>query len=201
MRRLLFATTALVPIGLGAAVANPLGGSVVGGSAAIAGTGTASVTVNQSSQNAVINWNSFNIGAGEKTQFVQPNSTSTVLNRVTGDVNASQIYGRLDANGRVFLINPYGVLVGNGAVINTAGFVATSHDISNADFMAGRYNFNIPGRPDASIVNQGRITATSGGFAALVGLVSATPAPLPPRSARSRWRPATASRSTCTATS
>ena len=147
MRRLLFATTALVPLGLASATANPLGGTVVGGSAAISGTGTANVTVNQNTQNAVINWNSFNIGAGERTQFVQPNSTSTVLNRVTGDVNASQIYGTLNANGRVFLTNPYGVLIGNGAVINTAGFLATSHDISNTDFMAGRYNFNIPGRP------------------------------------------------------
>ena len=53
-------------------------------------------------------------------------------------------------------------------MVNTAGFLATTSDIKNSDFMAGRYNFNIPGRPDASIVNQGRITATSGGFAALV---------------------------------
>src|SRR5207244_5065242 len=72
------------------------------------------------------------------------------------------------ANGRVFLITRDGVLFGPGAVVNTAGFLATTHDIKNSDFMAGRYNFNIPGRPDASIVNQGRITATSGGFAALV---------------------------------
>ena len=66
-------------------------------------------------------------------------------------------------------------------MINTAGFLASTNDISNADFMAGRYNFNIAGRPDASIVNHGNITATSGGFAALVapgvrntGTISAT---------------------------
>ena len=76
--------------------------------------------------------------------------------------------GTLTANGRVFVINRDGILFGPGAVINTAGFLATTNDIKNSDFMAGRYNFNIPGRPDASIVNQGRITATSGGFAALV---------------------------------
>jgi filamentous hemagglutinin family protein len=167
-QRMLLATSALVPLGLVSAVANPLGGQVVGGSAAVSGTGTAAVTVTQSSQNAVINWNSFNIGSGERTQFVQPNSSSTVLNRVTGDLGPSQIYGTLGANGRVFLINPNGVVVGNGAVINTAGFLATTHDIANGDFMAGRYNFNIPGRPDASIVNMGSITAATGGFAALV---------------------------------
>ena len=52
--------------------------------------------------------------------------------------------------------------------MDTAGFLATTHDIKNADFMAGRYNFSIPGNPSASIVNQGTITAQTGGFAALV---------------------------------
>jgi filamentous hemagglutinin family protein len=167
-QRILLATGALVPLGLAFATANPLGGQVAGGSATISGTGTSAVTVTQSSQNAVINWNSFNIGNGELTKFVQPNSASTVLNRVVGDLGPSQIYGTLSANGRVFLINPNGLVVGNGAVINTAGFLATTHDIANADFMAGRYNFNISGRPDASIVNMGTITAANGGFAALV---------------------------------
>jgi filamentous hemagglutinin family protein len=167
-QRMLLATSALVPLSLGPVAANPLGGQVVGGNAAISGTGTSTVTVTQTTQNAAINWNTFNIGTGERTQFVQPNSSATVLNRVIGDLGPSQIYGTLSANGRVFLINPNGVVVGNGAVINTASFLATTHDISNTDFMAGRYNFNIPGRPDASIVNMGTITASTGGFAALV---------------------------------
>jgi len=72
------------------------------------------------------------------------------------------------ANGRVFLVNPDGILVGPGAKIDTTGFLATTHDIKNEDFMAGRYNFSIPGRPDASVVNQGAITAQENGFAALV---------------------------------
>src|SRR5205807_1406232 len=104
-----------------------------------------------------------------------------ILNRVTGGLGPSVIEGTLTANGRVFLINRDGMLFGPNAVINTAGFLATTNDIKNADFMAGRYNFGIPGRPEASIVNQGHITATSGGFAALVapgvrnsGTISAT---------------------------
>ena len=68
----------------------------------------------------------------------------------------------------MFVVNRDGIIFGAGAVINTAGFLATTSDIRNEDFMAGRFNFNIPGRPDASIVNMGTITATSGGFAALV---------------------------------
>jgi hypothetical protein len=68
----------------------------------------------------------------------------------------------------VFVVNRDGIIFGAGAVINTAGFLATTSDIQNEDFMAGRFNFKIPGRPDASIVNMGTITATNGGFAALV---------------------------------
>src|SRR5215204_1411655 len=168
LHTLLMTTTALLTLGSGAGVAGPDGAVVVGGAAAVQGQGTSSVTVNQTTNAAIINWNTFNIGTGEKTQFVQPNSSSVVLNRVTGGLGPSSIDGTLSANGKVFLVNRDGMLFGPNAVINTAGFVGTTHDIKNEDFMAGRYNFHIPGRPDASIVNQGSITASSGGFAALV---------------------------------
>src|SRR5215216_45428 len=168
LHTLLMTTTALLTLGSGAGVAGPDGAVVVGGAAAVQGQGTSSVTVNQTTNAAIINWNTFNIGTGEKTQFVQPNSSSVVLNRVTGGLGPSSIDGTLSANGKVFLVNRDGMLFGPNAVINTAGFVGTTHDIKNEDFMAGRYNFHIPGRPDASIVNQGSITATNGGFAALV---------------------------------
>ena len=171
-RNLLITTSALLALGfaLGSVpvAAGPEGGTVVGGAATIQGQGGPAVNVNQSSSNAIINWNTFNIGAKESVNFNQPSSSSVALNRVTGGLGPSQILGTLTANGRIFLINRDGILFGKGAVINTAGFLATTNDIKNSDFMAGRMNFNIPGRPDASIVNRGRITATSGGFAALV---------------------------------
>src|SRR5437763_7212704 len=166
--KFLLTTAALIALTARPAAAGPEGGTVVGGAATIQGQGGAAVIVNQSSSSAIINWNTFNIGARESVRFNQPGSSSVVLNRVTGGLGPSEILGTLTANGRVFLINRDGILFGPSAVVNTAGFLATTHDIRNADFMAGRYNFNIPGRPDASIVNQGRITATSGGFAALV---------------------------------
>src|SRR6476620_10605001 len=168
MRSVLLAATALLALGVAPVAAGPEGGTVVGGSATIQGQGGPAVTVNQSSNSAIINWNTFNIGVNESVRFNQPSSSSVVLNRVTGGLGPSEILGSLTANGRVFVINRDGILFGPGSVVNTAGFLATTNDIKNADFMAGRYNFNIPGRPDASIVNQGRITATSGGFAALV---------------------------------
>src|SRR5229473_3618803 len=150
------------------ALANPLGGQVAGGSATVQGQGTSTVTVTQGSDRAIINWNTFNLGSGELTRFVQPNSGSIALNRVTGGLGPSQIYGTIEANGRIYLVNPDGILFGAGAQINTGGFLATTSDIRNSDFMAGRDIFSIPGRLDASIVNRGTITAANGGFAALV---------------------------------
>src|SRR5215472_14492094 len=168
-RKLALLTSALM-IAPSGAYANPLGGQVVGGQATIAGQGTKTVTVTQGSSSAIINWNTFNIGTGELTQFVQPSATSIALNRVIGNLGPSQIDGHLTANGRLFLVNPSGFLFGSGAHINVAGLLATTNDIRNEDFMAGRYNFTIPGRPDASIVNLGHIhiTPSSTGFAALV---------------------------------
>src|SRR5262245_37898538 len=162
------AATALLALGVARVAAGPEGGTVVNGAATIAGQGSASVTINQSTPSAIINWHTFNIGVNESVRFNQPNSGSVALNRVTGGLGPSEILGHLSANGRIFLINRDGVLFGPGAVVNTAGFLASTNDIKNRDFMAGRYNFNIPGRPDASIINKGTITATNGGFAALV---------------------------------
>src|SRR4249920_907276 len=168
MRSVLLAATALLALDASPAAAGPEGASVVGGAATIQGQGGPAVIVNQSTSSAVINWNTFNIRANESVRFNQPNSSSVALNRVVGGLGPSEIMGSLTANGRVFIINRDGILFGPGSVVNTASFLATTSDIKNADFMAGRYNFSIPGRGDASIVNQGRITAASGGFAALV---------------------------------
>jgi filamentous hemagglutinin family protein len=168
LRNLLLVTTALIPVLCAPALAGPEGAVVTGGQVNVQGQGTANVTVNQFSDKAIVNWHTFNIGANERTQFVQPNSNSVILNRVTGGLGPSEILGRLDANGKVFLVNRDGFIFGAGSVINAAGFLATTSDIKNDDFMAGRYNFSIPGRSDASIVNMGTITAANGGFAGLV---------------------------------
>ena len=148
---------ALVPSAL---YANPTGEQVVGGAAAFNRPDAATLIVNQSSDRAVINWNSFSIANGELTKFVQPSSSSAVLNRVV-TANPSAIYGTLQANGNVYLINPGGVLVGAGGVVNTASFVASTQDINTEEFMkGGQLNFN--GNSDASVINQGNITAREG---------------------------------------
>jgi filamentous hemagglutinin family protein len=142
----------------------PTGAAVVAGSATIAG-GAGSMTINQATQNAAINWQSFSIGQSEAVRFVQPNSSSVALNRVLG-ADPSSILGSLSANGKVFLVNPNGILFGQGAQVNVGGLVASTMNITNADFMAGNYRFS--GAGNGAVVNQGSITA-NGGYVALLG--------------------------------
>src|SRR5512133_805971 len=144
--------------------AGPTGGVVSAGSASITG-GAASTTINQASQNVAINWQSFSIGAKEAVQFVQPNSSSVALNRVLGS-DPSNLLGSLTANGKVFLVNPNGILFGQGAQVNVGGLVASTLNIADGDFMAGRYNFAGAGK--GMILNQGTINA-DGGYVALLG--------------------------------
>lgn len=149
------------------AFAAPQGGTVTAGQASIQNNG-ALTTITQGSQRAAIDWRSFNVSANETVNFVQPNASAAILNRVVGN-DPSAIFGRITANGQVLLINPNGILFGRTAQVDVGALTATTSNLSNADFMAGRLNFTEPGRPGATVENQGRITVAEGGFAALVG--------------------------------
>jgi filamentous hemagglutinin family protein len=160
-----FVALALVsPTLSGQAYANPTGGAVTTGSATI-GASSTKTTVDQKSEDVVINWSSFNVGSGQTTQFVQPNASAIAVNRI-GGASASQILGTLDANGRVVLINGNGMLFGKNAQVNVGSLIATSTDGSDSDLLAGK--FTKAGNQKASVVNQGTITAASGGTVALV---------------------------------
>jgi filamentous hemagglutinin family protein len=98
-------------------LANPIGPDVVGGQATVSGLGTSQVTIAQASQQAIINWQQFNIAPNEMTQFIQPNVQSIALNRIF-DQNPSQIFGSLQANGTVILLNRNGIMFGPNAQIN-----------------------------------------------------------------------------------
>ena len=149
------------------AIAAPQGGKVVGGSAHIHQSG-ATTTINQSSNRAVINWNSFDIGKNETVRHNMPSANSAGLHRVVGGGGASQIMGQLQSNGNVYLVNPAGVVIHKGARIDANSFTATSRDISNDNFMKGTMVFDKPGRPDAEVINQGTISVKENGLAALV---------------------------------
>ena len=146
--------------------ANPTGGSVVAGSGAISG-GAGLETITQSSQNAIINWQSFSIGVGETTNFLVPNATSATLNRVTGG-NLSEIYGTLSSNGKILLINPNGILFGSSGMINTAGFTASTLNVSNKQFMSNR-TLHFMGDSKGAVVNLGTVTTDGGGSVTFIG--------------------------------
>ncbi|MBF0189111.1 MAG: filamentous hemagglutinin N-terminal domain-containing protein, partial [Magnetococcales bacterium] len=151
-----------------AARANPEGGSVVAGSATITRESATKLGITQHTDKAIINWKSFNIGANEHTQFRQPSASSVALNRVVGSADPSRILGKLSANGRIFLVNPNGVVFGKNAVVDVAALVATTHDIRNEDFLAGRMNFTMPGNAKASVINRGSITVADQGLVSFV---------------------------------
>jgi filamentous hemagglutinin family protein len=122
------------------AAALPTDGHVVAGQATIQNVSPTTLSVTQISDKAILNWNSFSIAANEAVRFHQPSMHSIALNRVIG-VDPSVILGQLQANGRIFLINPNGILFGTGAQINMGGLLATTLQTRDDDFMAGRYLF------------------------------------------------------------
>ena len=149
---------AILAILSGHAYANPMGASVVAGNVTIQQAGNALNITN--SPNSIINWQQFNIASGEVTRFIQQSASSAVLNRVTGQ-DPSSILGALQSNGRVFLINPNGIVFGAGSRLDVAGLIASTHGMSDADFAAGKLNFS--GSSTASVINQGVIETSTGG--------------------------------------
>lgn len=142
----------------------PTGGQVIAGAGSLSQSGN-TLTIHQQSQRLATDWQSFSIGQGNTVNFVQPNSSAVALNRVIG-ADVSVIQGALNANGQVFLVNPNGVLFSPTAQVNVGGLVASTLNISTADFMAGNYRFS--GNSTATVVNQGQIQAKDGGSIALL---------------------------------
>ena len=146
--------------------AAPVAGSVAVGAATANRAGGLDLAVSQTSNRAVIQWISFSLGALDRITFNQPNTQAATLNRVSG-AQQSIIAGQLNANGSVYLVNPNGIAITNGGVVQTGGgFVASTLNISNSDFMNGANSFTGSGA-SASVSNAGRVTAN--GFVALLG--------------------------------
>lgn len=146
------------------AYAGPSGGTIVGGSGSIT-QGENTTLVEQYSDRLAIDWRDFNVGKGERVTFQQPSSSSTALNRIF-DQNPSQIFGAIEANGRIYLMNPNGLIIGESARIDVASLVAGSLTMNLDDFMLGNDQFDIG---EGSVINQGVIQAAIGGSVNLVG--------------------------------
>ncbi|MBX9861064.1 MAG: filamentous hemagglutinin N-terminal domain-containing protein [Sphingomonas sp.] len=145
----------------------PSGGIVRAGEVTIGTPRDGSLTINQTSRRAIVDWNTFNIGSLNGVTIRQSDASAAILNRVTSGTTTT-IAGNLTANGTVYLINPNGIqITSTGTVAVGRGFVASTLDISNSDFLAGKYVF--AGRGAGGVVNGGRITAGSGGSVVLIG--------------------------------
>ncbi|MDK1398375.1 filamentous hemagglutinin N-terminal domain-containing protein [Pseudomonas protegens] len=159
------AASLLALAGLPSAFALPTGGVVVSGTADILAQGQ-NMFVDQYTDKLITNWNDFSVQSNQVVNFNQPSSTSIALNRVVG-VNGSNIQGQINANGQVFLINPNGVVFGQGAQVNVGGLIASTQNITDNNFNAGHYKFT--GASTAEVLNQGSITVPDGRSITLLG--------------------------------
>jgi filamentous hemagglutinin family protein len=149
--------------GHGDAAAQPAGASAVHGSAQVQQLGNSvlvTTTNGAGTRHSVIDWRSFSVPAGSTTRFEQPGVDSTSINRVLGN-KPSDILGTLSSNGRLVLVNPAGIAVGKGAVVDTAGFTASTLGMSDADALAGRLRF-AAGKGNGDLEVQGRVIARNG---------------------------------------
>ncbi len=163
--------TALLPglvLGLAPTLlqAAPTGGQVRAGNAGIAQNG-ATTTINQTSQRAAIDWQTYNVQRHETVRYNQPNARASTLNRIF-DQNPSQIFGQVKANGQVVLMNPNGVFFKPGAQVDVGSLVAGAMQIGIDEFMSGNYRLQALKDSGGRVVNQGTINADAGDVA-LVG--------------------------------
>ena len=151
----------LVPAGVHAEPAPtslPEGGIVTAGDADISTPSANRLLITQRSNKAILNWNSFNIAEGHSVHFSQPDSNSAALNRITGDA-PSILAGALTADGRVLLVNPNGIAITETGTIDAGAFVASTLNIADADFLAGKLTFRQE-RARGVVSNAGRVTAS-----------------------------------------
>ncbi len=147
------------------ATANPTGMTVQSGSASPPAVNGSTLTIT-TSQSAFLNWKTFNIAAGETTIFNQPSAYSVVINNIH-DSNASQIYGSLQANGLVVLMNASGFYFGPNAFVKTGGLIVSTANCIPPQNSGGSWQFNGP-PPLKSIVNYGQIQVGQNGSAFLI---------------------------------
>ncbi len=145
----------------------PTGGEIVGGTGSIEQQGT-ETTIVQNTDRLAIDWQGFDVGKNERVKFVQPGQSAVALNRILGN-KGSEILGRIDANGHVILVNPNGVIFGQGAVVNAGGLIASGLQINPDDFMNGDLAFKRIEGADGTIINSGMINAAAGGNVVLLG--------------------------------
>jgi hypothetical protein len=163
----LLTTSLVIMIDATHAFALPGDGNVVAGQASLHMDVLGQMNIFQTTDKAIINWNSFSIGTGETVRFLQPGQSSLTVNRVTG-YDPSHILGTMTANGQIMLINPNGILFGSSAKVDVHSLIATTIDTTDERLLKNDFRFDIVKNPSSAVINRGSITAAEGGLVALV---------------------------------
>ncbi|WP_347332961.1 filamentous hemagglutinin N-terminal domain-containing protein [Marinimicrobium locisalis] len=151
----------------GPAQAGPEGGQVVGGRGDIT-QGGRTTTVTQATDRLAVDWDSFDVDSDEIVNYIQPGSDSIALNRILSH-RGSEIHGQINANGRVVLVNPHGMVFGKDAQINVGGMIASGLSVDTSDFMNGDFTFAALEGTEGTVINRGIIQAATGGSVGLLG--------------------------------
>nr|VFJ65232.1 MAG: filamentous hemagglutinin family N-terminal domain-containing protein [Candidatus Kentron sp. DK] len=150
-------------------LAGPEGEQVIAGQVDVSRPDARTTVIDQTSHRAIVGWNRFDLAKDELAKFNQPSASSVILNRIGGQ-DPSRIFGTIDANGQVFLVNPRGIFFSPTAQVSAASFLASTLDIADEDFMAGNYTFAAPDGVDpGAIINYGLMEAATGGSVTLMG--------------------------------
>lgn len=159
----------------------PTGGQVMAGNVTLPDivkpggnpNGATSATITQNSQNAVIKWDSFNIGANATVTFQKGEgyTGSGNFNTLNYDISGSlsQIYGTINAQGgNIYIVNPAGVEIGNSAQINTGSLYVSNKNLDKAlENITDKANPNIANimaqgtTTDAALMSLGNINANT----------------------------------------
>lgn len=169
--RVLMSIAMVLTITGGRAYALPDGENIISGDVRVNVVDGDTLNINQNSSKAIVEWQSFDIDTNETVNVFQPTHESILLNRVLSE-DPSKILGHLNANGHVWVLNSGGVIFGDNAKVDVSGLLATTADVSNADFLSGTYDFDQSGLNSAIIVNKGDIKADGGVVALLAPNVS-----------------------------
>ena len=151
----------------GQVLAGPEGEEVVGGAGSVSRSDNATI-INQATDRLAINWQNFDVNSDERVQFIQPSSFSVALNNILSNT-ASNINGRVDANGQLVFVNPHGIIFGRNAVVNAGGVLASGLSINPNDFMNGELTFSAMANTGGVVINSGLLNAATGGSVSLLG--------------------------------
>ena len=199
-----FSLSVAAAFGQPAPDARPTGGTVVAGQASISFDHDV-VTITSTTPQTVIDWQSFDIGSKRRVVITGPSANATVLNRIVGP-NPFQIAGRLNSNGQVYLVSGSGGTYYKDAQVDALGFVSTSTDITNQNFLSRQLVFGNAGNTSGLIANRGEIKVSDGGLLGLIApgvsnsgvlrapsgsiaLLSASTFYLDPNAGLDLWRP------------